>query len=149
MVTLQDIQRLAIKKVPTIRPGNTVRVHQKIKEGEKERVQIFEGLVIKIGSGHGADKTFTVRKIVEGIGVERVFPLYSPQIVKIDVKKESKVRRSKLYYMRDRSGKSARLKETFVQEQDMEEAIEELAEQKAKEDSVKVEADRPEEPVNS
>ena len=149
MVTLQDIQRLAIKKVPTIRPGNTVRVHQKIKEGEKERVQIFEGLVIKIGSGHGADKTFTVRKIVEGIGVERVFLFYSPQIVKIDVKKESKVRRSKLYYMRDRSGKSARLKETFVQEQEMEGAIEELAEQKAKEDSVKVEADRPEEPVNS
>lgn len=168
MVTLQDIQRLSVKKVPVIRTGHTVRVHQKIKEGDKERVQIFEGLVIKMNSGYGADKTFTVRKIVEGIGVERVFPLYSPKIEKIEVKKESKVRRAKLHYMRDRSGKSARLKETFVQQEAavdeavVEAEIEKLAEEKAKEeamenaetevvaeDEVKVEADRSEEPAHA
>lgn len=128
MTILQDIQELAVKKrVPVIQTGHTVRVHQKIKEGEKERIQIFEGLVIRVNSGHGADKTFTVRKIVQGIGVEKIFPLYSPNIQKIEVKKESKVRRAKLYYMRERAGKSARLKESFVSEEEMEHAVEELA----------------------
>ncbi len=135
MSTLKDIQELATKKVPNIETGLTVRVHQKIKEGEKERVQIFEGLVIKVNSGHGADKSFTVRKVVEGIGVEKIFPLFSANIVKIEVKKKSKIRRAKLYYMRDRSGKSARLKESFISEKDQEEAIEELAEQKAAEET--------------
>lgn len=130
MNVLQDIQKLAVKKVPVIQPGYTIKVHQKIKEGEKERIQIFEGLVIKINSGYGADKTITVRKNVGGIGVERIFPLYSTNIVKIEVKKKSKVRRAKLYYMRDRSGKSARLKETFVSEKELEDSIEELAEQR-------------------
>lgn len=126
---LQDVQKLAIKKsVPVIKPGQTVRIHQKIKEGEKERVQMFEGLVIKVNSGSGADKTFTVRKIVDGIGVEKIFPLYSPIIEKIEVKKEAKVRRAKLYYMRKRSGKSARLKESFVSEAAMEDFIEEAVE---------------------
>lgn len=115
MSVLQEIQKLAVKKkVPDLRPGYTVRVHQLIKEGEKERVQIFEGIIIAINSGYGADKTFTVRKIVEGVGVEKIFPLYSPTIEKIEVKKESKVRRAKLYYMRDLEGKSARLKESFL-----------------------------------
>mgnify|MGYP001603837414 CR=1 FL=1 len=114
MSILNEIRDSAVKKVPNIVPGLTVRVHQMIKEGEKSRVQIFEGLVIKMNSGVGADKTFTVRKIVDGIGVEKIFPLYSPVIKKIEVKKESEVRRAKLYYMRGRSGKSARLKETFV-----------------------------------
>lgn len=139
MSVLQEIQELSIKKVPTISIGNTIKVHQKIKEGEKERIQIFEGLVIAINSGHGADKTITVRKIVEGIGVEKIYPLYSPNIEKIEVKKKSKVRRAKLYYMRDRSGKSARLKETFVtdkESKELEKSIEELAEQKAKEEVV-------------
>ncbi len=142
MSVLQEIQELAIKKVPTIKTGNTVKVHQKIKEGEKERIQIFEGLVIAINSGHGADKTITVRKIVEGIGVEKIFPLYSPNVVKIEVKKKSKIRRAKLYYMRERSGKSARLRETFVtdkESKDLEKSIEELAEQKAKEEGEAVE----------
>jgi large subunit ribosomal protein L19 len=113
MNLLQDMQKMAVKmKRPVIQPGYTVRVHQKIKEGEKERVQIFEGLVIKLNSGYGADKTFTVRKIIGGIGVEKIFSLYSPNIIKIEVKKKSKVRRAKLYYMRERSGKSARLKQT-------------------------------------
>lgn len=111
---LQDLQKQAIsKKVPEFRVGDTLKVNQKIKEGNKERIQAFQGLVLKMNSGHGADKTFTVRKIVEGIGVEKVFPLYSP-LIQIEVIKEAKIRRAKLYYMRDRSGKSARLKETFV-----------------------------------
>lgn len=139
MKELQELQQEGIKKRPSLKPGQTVKVHQKIKEGEKTRVQVFEGLVIKINSGTGVDKTFTVRKIVEGIGVEKMFPLYSPTIEKIEVKKEGKVRRAKLYYMRDRAGKSARLKESFVtdqgvEEEEVEKAIEELAEQKEEEE---------------
>ena len=145
MSLLKEVQEKARKSVPVVKPGLTVRVHQKIKEGNKERIQVFEGLVIKINSGHGADKTFTVRKIVEGIGVEKIFPLYSPLIDKIEVKKEAKVRRAKLYYMRERFGKSARLKESFISEQKMEEAIEELAAQKAAEDAEKAEAEGTEE----
>ena len=101
------------KQVPSLKSGYTVRVHQKIKEGEKERVQIFEGLIIKI-NGEGVGKTITVRKISEGVGVEKVFPIHSPNITKIEVKKIAKVRRSKLYYMRDLSGKSARLREQHI-----------------------------------
>ncbi|MBU1151236.1 50S ribosomal protein L19 [Patescibacteria group bacterium] len=144
MVQLKDIQEIATKKVPNVKVGNTVKVHQKIKEGDKERIQIFEGLVIAINSGHGADKTFTVRKIVEGIGVEKIFPLYSPNIAKIEITKLSKIRRAKLYYMRERSGKSARLKASFVkaekEEAEVEKSIEELAEIKAKEEAEKAES---------
>lgn len=139
MSLLQDVQRLAVqamkKKVPEIKPGFTVAIHQKIKEGEKERIQIFEGLVIGVGSGHGADKTFTVRKVVEGIGVERIYPLYSPLIEKIVVKKEGKVRRARLYYMGKRFGKSARLKESMVSDAELEDSVAELAALKAKEDA--------------
>ena len=126
---LQETGKKDLKKVPLLEPGMTVRVHQKIKEGEKERIQIFEGLIIKISHGHGANKTFTVRKVVEGIGVEKIFPLYSPNIAKIEVTKKSKVRRAKLYYMRSRFGKSARLKGRFLteQEKEMEESAEDLA----------------------
>lgn len=139
---LSDIQTLASKKkVPDLKPGYTVKVYQKIKEGEKERVQIFEGLIIAVNSGHGADKTFTVRKVVEGIGVERIYPLHSTMIEKIEIKKKSKVRRSKLYYMRKRMGKSARLKESFVNEAEMEKAVEELAAKKAKEAEEKEKAE--------
>lgn len=143
---LQDIQKLAVKKkMPEIKPGYTVRVYQKIKEGEKERIQTFEGLVIKMNSGFGADKTFTVRKVVDGIGVEKIYPLYSTNIEKIEVKKKSMVRRSKLFYMRDRSGKSARLKESFISdkisEEEIEKSIEELAAQKAKEEAEKQKAE--------
>lgn len=134
MTTIKDIQELAVKKAPEIKAGDTVRVHQIIKEGEKERVQIFEGLILKLNSGYGADKTFTVRKVIQGIGVEKIFPIYSPMIKKIERKKTSKIRRSKLYYMRERSGKSARLKESFVSEEEIEDAVEELAEQKAAEE---------------
>lgn len=143
---LQEVQeKVSKKKVPTLEPGMTVKVHQKIKEGDKERIQIFEGLIIKIASGHGADATFTVRKVVEGIGVEKVFPLYSPNIAKIEIKKKSKVRRSKLYYMRNLFGKKARLKGRFLTneekriEEEKESSAAELAEKVAKEEAEKAE----------
>ncbi|HRY91013.1 MAG TPA: 50S ribosomal protein L19 [Candidatus Gracilibacteria bacterium] len=103
-------KRLATKKLPTLRPGYLVRVHQKIKEGEKERVQVFEGIVIGLSSGNAVNKSVTVRKVVEGIGVEKIFPLASPNVVKIDIKKTFKVRRAKLGYMRDTANMSSRLK---------------------------------------
>lgn len=99
------------KKVPILKAGMTIKVHQKIKEGAKERVQIFQGLVLSLNSGYGADKTFRVRKVFQGIGVEKVFPLYSPNIVKIEIVRQAKVRRAKLYYTRDLFGKSARMHE--------------------------------------
>lgn len=99
------------KNPPAVKPGDTVRVYQKIKEGEKERVQIFEGLVIAVKHGRGLDGSFTVRKIaVGGIGVERTYPLHSPNVVKVERTKTAKVSRAKLFYMRDRKGKTARFK---------------------------------------
>ena len=91
-----------------IRPGETVRVHVKVVEGEKERTQIFEGIVIGM-SGSGSRANFTVRKVSYGVGVERIFPLHSPRIDKIEVVARGKVRRAKLYFLRERSGKAARL----------------------------------------
>ena len=105
---------LKTKKVPKLRSGLTIRVHQKITEGNKERIQIFEGLIIKMSSGEGICKSFTVRKVFQGVGVEKIFPLYAPCIDKIEIIKEAKVRRAKLYYIRERAGKSARLKERHV-----------------------------------
>ena len=100
---------------PDVQPGYTVRVHTKVQEGDKERVQIFEGLVIGVHRGHSpTDCSFTVRKVASGIGVERVFPLHSPNIEKIEVKKVAKVRRAKLNFLRGRAGKSARLSERFT-----------------------------------
>lgn len=98
------------KDLPDIKPGDTILVHQKIKEGDKERIQIFEGLVIAKKHGKGISSMITVRKVVEGIGVERIFPIHSPLIAKIEVAKRGKVRRSKLYYLRTAKGKKARLK---------------------------------------
>ena len=99
---------------PEFSSGDTVRVHVKIKEGDKERVQVFQGTVIgRRGSGTGA--TFTVRKISSGIGVERVFPLFSPNIAKIERVRAGQVRRDKLYYLRNLTGKSARIKEQLLE----------------------------------
>jgi len=98
------------KEAPVLRPGETVRVHVKVVEGEKERTQVFEGIVIRI-SGKGNRATFTVRKISYGIGVERIFPLHSPRLEKVELVSRGKVRRAKLYYLRELSGKEARVKE--------------------------------------
>ena len=111
MDTLDRIEAEQSKKeVPVLRPGETVRVHVKVVEGEKERTQVFEGIVIRI-AGKGNRTTFTVRKISYGIGVERIFPIHSPRIDKVEVVSRGKVRRAKLYYLRERSGKGARLYE--------------------------------------
>ena len=98
------------RKVPEFRPGDTVRVNVKIKEGERERVQAYEGVCIA-RAGTGVHESFTVRKISFGEGVERLFPLLSPSIESIEVKRRGVVRRAKLYYLRDRRGKSARIAE--------------------------------------
>lgn len=96
--------------LPTFRPGDTVKVHVRIVEGNRERIQVFEGLVIAINR-KGSRTTFTVRKVSYGIGVERVFPLHSPMLDKIDVVNRGQVRRAKLYYIRKLKGKAARIKE--------------------------------------
>ena len=98
------------KEVPDVNPGDTVRVFVRIVEGNKERIQAFEGFVTAI-QGSGVGKTFTVRKISNGIGVERTFPMHSPKIAKVEVKRQGKVRRAKLNYLRDRVGKKAKVKE--------------------------------------
>ena len=96
--------------LPTFRPGDTVKVHARIKEGEKERIQVFQGVVIRKRNGN-TGATFTVRKISYGIGVERIFPFHSPLIDKVEVLSRGKVRRSRLYYLRKLRGKAARIKE--------------------------------------
>jgi len=96
--------------LPDIRPGDTIRVYQKIKEGDKERVQVFEGQVLCRKHGKGITSTITVRKVISGIGVERIFPIHLPTIEKIEILKRGKVRRAKLYYLRKAKGRKARLK---------------------------------------
>jgi large subunit ribosomal protein L19 len=98
------------KNAPTLRPGETVRVYVKVVEGEKERTQVFEGVVISL-SGKGSRETFTVRKVSYGVGVERIFPVHSPRIEKVAVVSRGKVRRAKLYYLRGRKGREARIYE--------------------------------------
>ena len=113
-----------LRKIPELQPGYTVRIHEKIKEGEKERVQVFEGLVIGIHKGHvPTDASFTVRKVVQGIGVEKVFPMHSPNIEKIEVKKVAKVRRAKLNFLRGRAGKAARMSERFTTSEEFGSAV--------------------------
>ena len=98
------------KDLPAFRPGDTVRVHVRIVEGTRERIQVFEGVVIAMKNG-GSRETFTVRRVVSGIGAERTFPLHSPRIDKIEVVRRGVVRRAKLYYLRSLSGKAARIKD--------------------------------------
>lgn len=98
-------------ELPEIRPGYTVKVYQKIKEGDKQRTQMFEGLVIAIKHGKSVNAAMTVRKISHNVGVERIFPLHLPSIEKIEVVKKGRVRRAKLYYIRKKSAKETRLKE--------------------------------------
>lgn len=96
-------------RIPAFRPGDTVRVHAKVVEGDRERIQAFEGVVIRIRRG-GVNSNFTVRRVSHGIGVERIFPYFSPLVDKVDVVRVGSVRRAKLYYLRDRVGKAARIK---------------------------------------
>lgn len=107
---LDQFNKSQLKDLPDIKPGDTIKVHQKIKEGDKDRIQIFEGIVIARKHGKGINATITVRKVVEGVGVERIFPIHSPAIDKIEVIKRVKARRAKLYYLRTAKGTKARLK---------------------------------------
>ena len=111
MDILKSIEHEQLKnKIPELRIGNTVRAHVRIKEGNKERIQVFEGLVIARRGG-GISETYTVRKISSGVGVERTFPLHSPMVAKIEVVRLGKVRRAKLNYIRNLSARAARIKE--------------------------------------
>ena len=107
---IESIERAQLRKVPRVKAGDTVRVHFQVIEGQRRRVQVFEGIVIK-RQGSGARETFTVRKQSFGVGVERTFPLHSPKIEKIDVAAIGDVNRAKLYYLRGRVGKKARVRE--------------------------------------
>ena len=111
MNDLQYVERAHLREeVPDFRPGDTVKVHVRVVEGGRERIQIFEGVVIARDGG-GLSETFTVRKISFGIGVERIFPVHAPIIQKIEVTRRGQVRRAKLYYLRGRVGRAARIKE--------------------------------------
>lgn len=110
MGIVEKIEKEQLRRDWSFRPGDTVRVHVRIVEGDKERVQVFEGVVLALHRG-GSRASFTVRKVSYGVGVERVFPLHSPNVEKVEVVASGKVRRAKLYYLRERRGKAARLKE--------------------------------------
>ena len=107
---IQDLERAQLREVPRFKAGDTVRVHFRVIEGNRQRIQVFEGIVIK-RQGAGARETFTVRKNSFGVGVERTFPLHSPKIDKIDVAAIGDVNRAKLYYLRSKVGKKARVRE--------------------------------------
>ena len=111
MDALKMISESSMKQeVPEVAIGDTVKVHVRIKEGDKSRIQIFEGIVIAMKHG-GISRTFTVRRVAHGCGIERVFPLHSPSVAKVELVRHGKVRRAKLYYLRDRVGKAAKVKE--------------------------------------
>ena len=111
MTAMEMVEKAQLVERPRIKPGDTVRVHVRVKEGDKERIQIFEGIVIGLHRG-GVRASFTVRKVSFGQGVERIFPLHSPTIAKLEVVRSARVRRAKLYFLRDLKGKAARMKET-------------------------------------
>lgn len=111
MHTLDDLDSASLRSdIPDFRPGDTVKVHVRVVEGNKSRIQVFQGVVIA-KSGHGVRETFTVRKISYGVGVERTFPLHTPIIEKLEVVTRGDVRRAKLYYLRDLRGKAAKIRE--------------------------------------
>ena len=141
MQLIQDFEKGQLKKsVPSFRAGDTVKVHTKIREGDKERVQIFEGVVIK-RAGSLNRSTFTVRKVSNGVGVERIFPLHSPMVDKVEVKQRGQVRRAKLYYLRALSGRAARITEKKEWELAREKAlVEEFGTETAAAEPEKVEA---------
>lgn len=144
MVAMEE-KKTATAKAPDFRPGDTVKVHMKVKEGESERVQVFEGVVI-VRRGRGAGENFTVRKVSFGVGVERTFPIVSPHVEKIELVRTGKARRARLYYLRDLTGKAARLDERGTEETRKAEATEARAEAKAEaaKSAPKAEAKKPE-----
>ncbi len=140
MDKIKQITKDQLKNKTQIKVGDTVRVHQKIKEGNKERIQVFEGLVIAKKHGDGINGTFTVRKVASGVGVEKIFPLHAPMIEKIEIVKSGKVRRAKIYYIREATGRRGRLKEIkrkllpeVEEEETKEEAVSEDIKEEAKE----------------
>jgi large subunit ribosomal protein L19 len=130
------------KNAPDIRPGDVVKIHQKIQEKKGQRIQIFEGIVLAKKHGIGVSATITVRKVVDGVGVEKIYPLHSPNIAKIEVVKRSKVRRAKLYFLRGASGRKSRLKRkefegfTFEEQPEVIEETEEVVEETTEETPV-------------
>ncbi|MCD6549953.1 50S ribosomal protein L19 [bacterium] len=112
----ENIIKPFLKNIPDIRPGDTVKVYQKIKEGKQEKIQVFEGTVLARKHGKGISATITVRKMVSGIAVEKIFPLHSPVIEKIEIIRRGKTRRAKLYYLREAKGKRARLKKIDIKD---------------------------------
>jgi len=110
---IKKVEAAQLKDIPDFGPGDTVKVYVRIREGEKERTQIFQGIVLS-RKGRSLTETFTVRKVSGGIGVERVFPIHSPNIAQIDIVKRGKVRRAKLYYLRKKRGKAAKIREKRV-----------------------------------
>jgi len=111
MNAIEMVEKAQLAERPSMKSGDTVRVHVKVREGDKERIQIFEGIIIGLHRG-GARASFTVRKVSFGQGVERIFPMHSPTIAKVDVVRSARVRRAKLYFLRDLKGKAARMKES-------------------------------------
>jgi large subunit ribosomal protein L19 len=111
MGAIELVEKSQLAERPAMKAGDTVKVHVKVREGDKERIQIFEGIVIGLHRG-GVRASFTVRKVSFGQGVERIFPLHSPTIAKVDIVRSARVRRAKLYFLRSLKGKAARMKET-------------------------------------
>jgi large subunit ribosomal protein L19 len=116
MTGMEQVEKSQLTDRPRMKSGDTVRVHVKVREGDKERIQIFEGIIIGLHRG-GARASFTVRKVSFGQGVERIFPLHSPTIAKVDVVRSARVRRAKLYFLRDLKGKAARMKESVTKKE--------------------------------
>ena len=116
MRAIEIVEQPHLTERPAMRSGDTVRVHVRVREGDKERIQVFEGIIIGLHRG-GARASFTVRKVSFGQGVERIFPLHSPTIDRIEIVRGAKVRRAKLYFLRDLKGKAARMKESTTRKQ--------------------------------
>lgn len=147
MDIIKSIEHEQLKnKIPDLKVGNTVRVHQRIKEGNRERIQVFEGIIIK-KQGGGLNATFTVRKIAYGVGVEKTFLIHSPLVEKVEVVRVGKARRAKLYYLRDRVGKAAKTKELVgarIEDKEIvvkEDLAEETSAEKVKEEVVETPAE--------
>ncbi len=163
MEAIQHFANQSMKRnIPELRPGDTVRVHQKIREGNRERIQIFEGVVMAVRGGKSINASFVVRRVASGVGVERTFPLHSPNVVKVERLKSSKVRQARLYYLRERFGRLARMRgevrnqENWVESAEPEiteetaEAPEEVTEESAEAEASEVaEAETPEEEIGN